>query len=294
MNNTLKISFLIVVLIQLNACSISQLTVRASMPLIEGGITAMNKETDLQLAQDALPANISLIEGMLIKDPSNEALQLYAAQAYYGYAFGFIEDGFIEDGNSQRAAQLYDRCYQHAQVVLADYGIDQTLLNGHLETLQNKVNTLGKGAVPALFWAASCWAKSIDLNRDKTQNLAQLPKAVMFMQRVLELDEHYYMSGAHIFFGVYYGSKSPMLGGNYDLSEQHFSQANSANKNKLLIVNLLQAQYLERQRFDQEAFHRLLSQIIQASDDLYPEQALINKIAKHKASLLLKKEETWF
>ena len=299
MNNTLKISFFIAILIQLNACSISQLTVRASMPLIEGGIIAMNKERDLQLAQEALPANISLIEGMLISDPHNETLQLYAAQAYYGYAFGFIEDGFMDHGsfqrgNPQRAAQLYHRCYQHTQVVLADYGIDQTFLEGHLDALQDKVNTLNKSAVPALFWAASCWAKSIDLNRDNTHSLAQLPKTVMFMQRVLELDEHYYMSGAHIFFGVYYGSKSPMLGGNYQLSEQHFAQANHANKNKLLITNLLQAQYLERQRFDQEAFHHLLNEIIQASDNLYPEQALINKIAQYKASLLLKKEETWF
>lgn len=289
MNKYLNISFIIVILIQLNACSFSQLTVRASIPLIEGGMTAMNKESDLQLAQSALPANISLIEGMLVNDPNNETLQIYAAQAYYGYAFGFIEDN-----NPQRAAQFYDRCYQHSQKGLVNYGIDQALLNGHLEDLQEKVNTLDKSAVPILFWTASCWAKSIDLNRDKAQSFAQLPKAVMFMQRVVDLDEHYYMSGAHIFFGVYYGSKSPILGGNYNLSEQHFAQANTANDNKLLIVNLLQAQYLERQRFNQNAFHYLLNEIIQASDDLYPEQALINQIAKHKASLLLKKEETWF
>ena len=259
------------------------------MPLIEGGITAINQENDLQLAKDSLPANISLIEGMLINDPGNEQLQLYAAQAYYGYAFGFIEDT-----DPKRAAKLYIRCYQHTQQVLADYGITQTVLNGTLDTLQNNINSLNKNALPALFWGASCWAKSIDLNRDKARSLAQLPKAVMLMQRVLELDEHYYMSGAHIFFGVYYGSKSPMLGGNYSLSEQHFTQADKANQKKLLIVKLLQAQYLERQRFNQQVFHDLLTHIIQASESLYPEQALINQIAKQKAFLLLKKEDQWF
>jgi len=289
MNYYLKIGFFICIISQLTACSLSQITTRASMPLIEGGITAMNKESDLQLAKDSLPANISLIEGMLINDPGNEELQLYAAQAYYGYAFGFIEDS-----NPERAAKLYTRCYQHTQQVLTDYGISQTLLNGTLNELQNKVNSLNNNAVPALFWAASCWAKSIDLNRDKARSLAQLPKAVMLMQRVLELDEHYYMSGAHIFFGVYYGSKSPMLGGNYSLSEQHFAQADKANKNKLLIVKLLQAQYLERQRFNQQAFHDLLTHIVQAGELLYPEQTLINLIAKQKASLLLKKEDQWF
>jgi len=289
MNYYLKIGFFICAVSQLTACSLSQVTTRAAMPLIEGGFTALNQQSDLQLAEDSLPANISLIEGMLINDPGNEALQLYAAQAYYGYAFGFIEDS-----NPERAAKLYTRCYEHTQQVLTDYDITPALLNGTLDELQNSINSLNKNAVPALFWGASCWAKSIDLNRDKAHSLAQLPRAVMLMQRVLELDEHYYMSGAHIFFGVYYGSKSPMLGGNYSVSEQHFAQADKTNKNKLLIVKLLQAQYLERQRFNQQAFHDLLTHIIQAGELLYPEQTLINQIAKQKASLLLKKEDQWF
>lgn len=259
------------------------------MPMIEGGVTAMNQETDLALAGSAIPANLSLIEGMLINDPGNSKLRLYAAQAYYGYAFGFLEDT-----QTARAANLYERGFQHARQVLLDHGLDEQILNSELDTLQKHINQLDNDAVPALFWSASCWAKAIDLNRDKAKSLAQLPKAVMLMQRVLELDEHYYMSGAHIFFGAYYGSKSPMLGGNYELSEQHFNKANEANQNRLLLVNLLQAQYLERQRFNQQGFHDLLTRIIQASNNLYPEQGLINQIAKHKATLLLEKEDQWF
>ncbi|WP_198265183.1 TRAP transporter TatT component family protein [sulfur-oxidizing endosymbiont of Gigantopelta aegis] len=299
MKTYLQISLAIFIVTQLGACTMGQLTVRASMPMIEGGIIAMNQQSDLELAEAALPANISLIEGMIVNDPGNEELRLYAAQAYYGYGFGFIEDGFMKNGlavkaNPKRAAALYDKGFSHAKQLLADHGITDKMLNGELNDLQQRIDKLGKSAVPALFWAASCWAKSIDLNRDKARNLAQLPKAVMLMQRVLELDENYYMSGAHVFFGVYYGSKSPMLGGNFALSEQHFAAANKATQNKLLIINLLQAQYLERQRFNQQAFHDLLTQIQQADDALYPEQALINQISKYKASLLLNKEEQWF
>ena len=289
MKKYLQLAVALLIISQLTACSMSQMTVRASMPMIEGGITAMNQETDLELAGSAIPANISLIEGMLINDPGNNPLRLYAAQAYYGYAFGFVEDE-----QPTRAASLYERGYEHALLVLLDQGLDEQDLTSDLETLQSRVNELDEDAVPALFWTASCLTKAIDLNRDKARSLAQLPKAVMLMQRVLELDEHFYMSGAHIYFGAYYGSKSPMLGGNYDLSEQHFAKANEANQNKLLVVNLLQAQYLERQRFNQQAFHDLLTQIVNASPNLYPEQGLINQISKHKASLLLKKEDQWF
>lgn len=289
MKNYLNLALLLYTLSQLSACSISQLTVRAAMPLIDGGVIAMNMESDLELANSAIPANLSLIEGMLVKDPDNKTLRQYAAQAYYGYAFGFVEDS-----DPVRAAKLYERGFHHAKHVLLARGLSEQALNGTLEELQKSIDKLNKNALPALFWSASCWAKSIDLNRHKAQNLAQLPKAVMLMQRVLELDEHYYMSGAHIFFGVYYGSKSPMLGGNYELSEKHFAIANKANQNKLLVVDLLQAQYLERQRFNQQAFHDLLTHIIDASDTLFPEQALINQISKRKASLLLEKEEQWF
>jgi hypothetical protein len=304
MKKIVSIILILSVFFQLMACSMAKLTVQVSMPLIEGGMIAMNQQADLELASVAIPANISLIEGMLINDPDNEVLRLYAAQAYYGYAFGFVEEGFSEAavnlnntgqlGNPKRAAQLYQQGYQHAQYVLHQKGISLDLFEGELKPFQQAINQLDTQAVASLFWAASCWAKQIDINRDQASELAQMPKAVMLMQRVLELDEDYYMSGAHIFFGVYYGSKSPMLGGNYQLSAHHFAQADQANQYKLLIVKVLQAQYLERQRFNQSAFHELLMTVQEASDDLYPEQRLINQIAKYKASLLLNKEELWF
>ena len=290
----IKISLFLYLVSQLSACSISQITVRAAMPLIEGGVDSMKMENDIHLAYLSIPANISLIEGMLVKDPNNESLGIYAAEAYYGYAFGFVEDGFLSPADHVRASKLYQRCLKHAEHVLINRGLNDTINNIRLSDLQAAIEQFDQQEVPALFWAASCLAKFVDLNRDEARNIAQLPKSAILMQRILELDEHYYMSGAHIFFGVYYGSKSPMLGGNYELSEQHFEIAAKANHNKLLIVNLLRAQYLERQRFEQQKFHELLTHIRQASERLYPEQALINQIAKHKASLLLKKEEQWF
>lgn len=294
MKNFIKVCLFLYFASQLSACSISQMTIRAAMPLVDGGFTSMQMETDLDFAFLAIPANISLVEGMLIKDPDNEKLHIYAAQAYYGYAFGFVEDGYHHPKDTERASRLYLRCLKHSESVLMENGLDKTIYDTRLKNLQTTIEKFDKDDVPALFWSASCLAKYIDLNRDKAVNLAQLSKAVLLMQRVLDLDENYYMSSANIFFGVYYGSKSPMLGGNFDLSEQHFAKAAEFNNNKLLIVDLLKAQYLERQRFNRQEFQALLNHIIQADNMLYPEQALINQIAKHKAALLIKKEDEWF
>ena len=284
----LRLSFLWII-IQLNACSMAELTVKASMPMIEGGTVALNRENDLQLAEAAIPANIELMEGMIINAPDNSELRNYAAQAYYGYAFGFVEDN-----NPQRAARFYQRGLKHAQYNLQQLGLNQKILSGDLNTLQKKLRTLDEDNVATLFWASSNWAKWIDHNRDKAEAIADLPRAVMLMQRVIELDESFFMAGPHIFFAVYYGSRSPMLGGNYKLSEQHFNQAKKINQDQLLLVDLLQAQYLDRQKFDQTNFHQRLTEVIKKDVSTYIDLTLINQIAKTKARRLLKKESQWF
>jgi TRAP transporter T-component len=284
-----KLPALILSILLLNACSMAKMTVRMSMPMIDGGFTALYKETDLELAKGAFPPNISLMEGMLINDPDNEPLLEYAVQAYYGYAFSFVEDD-----DRERASKFYMRGFRHGKHLLNLSGFDYNNYNTTLDKLQEAVNEMDEDTVGALFWTASCWLKWIDMNRDSATSIAQLPKAVMLMTRAHELNEHFFMDGPNLFFAVYYGSRSPLLGGDLKLSERYFDAARKANKGKLLLVDLFQAQYLERQRFDRQAFHKYLNHIINAPDDIKPDIALLNTVAKHKARRLLKMEEKWF
>lgn len=272
----------------LSACSMDKMLVRASMPMIEGGIDALNQESDLQLAEDSIPTNIELLEGMINIDPENEKLHVYAAQAYYGLAYGFNEDHA-----QQRASNFYRRGLQHGISALNLAGAKH-IKTGSQEALEDDLQQLGEGDIAAIFWTASNWAKLIDLNRADSRSLLELPRPTAMMQRVLELDEHYYYGSAHLYFGVYYGSRAPVIGGDFKKSHKHFDRAREINENKLLIVDLLQAQYLSRQEFDQNDFHQRLLKIIDAPVDLYPELTLLNQIAKRKAKRLLKMESQWF
>jgi len=285
----IKYPALIISILLLNACSMAKITVRMSMPMIDGGFTALYKETDLQLAKAAFPPNIALMEGMLINDPDNEPLLEYVVQAYYGYAYSFVEED-----DRQRAAKLYQRGFRRGQHLLNTLGFDLKNYEATLAELQIAVNELDEDAVAALFWTASCWIKWIDMNRHSAESIAQLPKAVMFMQRVLELDEHFFMDGPNLFFAVYYGSRSPMLGGNLELSERYFETTRKANNGKFLLVDLLQAQYLDRQGLDLQAFKKHLQYIIDAPEGLRPDIDLLNTVAKDKAQRLLKMEDQWF
>ena len=97
-----------IIISSLSACSMDKMMVRASMPIVEGGIEAMNSETDLQLAEDSMPANLSMLNGLINLDPENAELHVYAAQAYYGLSFGFTEDT-----DKKRSEQFYLRGLKH-------------------------------------------------------------------------------------------------------------------------------------------------------------------------------------
>ena len=285
----LAMAGLIAVVSTLSACSVAKLTVRASLPLMDASLVAMNRETDIDLAKAAIPANLKMLEGMIETDPDNLRLRIYAAQGLYSYAYGFVEDD-----DSNRASALYRRGLHNAQRALQIHGLNADIVHARRDELERAVARLDKDAVPALFWGASCLAKWIYMNRTDPQIIALLGQASVLMNRVLQLDENYYFGGAHMYFGVYYGSLAPMFGGDYARSRQHFDAARRVTAGKLLLVDVLYAEYLARQTLDQRMFHDTLSAVMAAPPDLYPEMALANRIAQQKAKRLLDKEKEWF
>lgn len=273
----------------ISGCSTSQIVVRGAMPLMDGGLEAMNRETDLELASSAIPATLKMLEGMAVGDPGNTQLRIYLAQGFYGYSYSFVEQK-----TPTRAVSLYTRCLEHARAALIKQGFKADVEAATLDELDAALAKSGKRTVPALFWSASCMAKRTDLDRTSPAGIAQLARAARLMQRVLTLDENYYYGGPHMFFGVYYGGRAPMFGGDYEMAEQHFAKARAATKGKLLLVDVLHAEYLTRQQMDRTAFHKQLSAVIEAADDLLPEMALANQVAKQRARYLLTKEAEWF
>ncbi len=280
---------IVVLLPWFGGCSMGQIVARTSESIMDGNIEAMNRETDLTLAATAIPANIKLVEGLIVEDPGNETLLTNAAQAFYGYAFGFVE---LED--PARADALYARGLQHGVRALRKLGFKPDLSRANPDELDAALGKLTREAVPALFWTASNWAKQIDLGRTDPARIAQLGSAERLMHRVRELEPDFYYGGVDLFYGVYYGGRAPMLGGDYARAEQNFSAARAVTEGKLLIVDVLQAEYLERQRLDADRFHRLLSAVVDNPVGSFPDMALANQIARKRARVLLEKQDDWF
>lgn len=283
------VPLLFVTSLLLGGCSTSQLVARGASPLIDNGVAAMNRETDLELARASIPANLKMIEALLLADPGNVAYRVQAATGFHGYALGFVEPD-----DPDRAIALYRRGHEHARVALERAGISPATLLGDKTALQQSLAKLDARAVPALFWTAATWAKWIELQLDNPERLDELPRVEALMQRVLTLDETYYYAGAHVFFGVYYGSRPPMFGGDYVRSAHHFDRAASLNQNQLQLVELYRARYLLRQMGERAAFHATLSRVVDAPASSDADLNLVNALAKKQAAVLLTQEEDLF
>jgi hypothetical protein len=280
---------LAIALLLLSGCSTSQLVARGASPLIDHGMAAMNRETDLELARASIPANLKMIEALLLADPGNTAYRVQAAMGFYGYALGFVESD-----DRDRAAALYLRARDHALVALDRAGVTQSALTGDAAGLEQALARLDEHAVPALFWTASAWGKWIELQLDDPARLAELPRVEALMQRALALDETYYHAGAHVFFGVYYGGRAPMFGGDFARAARHFDRAAEIGQNRLLLVEVYRAQYLLRQMGDRAAFHATLNRVLDAPASADPDLNLANALARKQAAALLSHEEDLF
>lgn len=273
----------------LAGCSMGQLVARGASPILAGGMASMYQETDLELAREAMPAQLKLMEALLHEAPKNRKLLLYTAQGFYGYAFGFVEDE-----NPRRASGFYHRCFRYALTALRGEGLDLDPQRAQQQDVSAAVARLGRPAVPALFWTASCWAKWIDMNRDRPARVAELGRVVVLMRRVLALDERYFYGGADLFFGVYYSSRPPMLGGDYTKAREYFARAEKVSGGSFYLADVLYAQYLARQTLDQKVFEERLRGVLARSPDRYPDIALLNLIAQEKARFLLAHEKEYF
>ena len=249
--------------------------------IVHDGFRAITEEGDLELAADALPANLKLLEVMLRSDPDNETILLLLSQGYSSYALGFVEDT-----DPARAGVLYRRGMEYALRVLRQDEQFARALDGSLDDLQAELARRGRDDVPAVFWAAFGWGGFINLSLTDPDAIAGLPQSEALMTFVARIDSTFYYGGAHLFLGTLFGSRPRMLGGDPDRSRRHFESALRINGGTFLMTQVMYARSYAVQTMNEGLFDELLAQVAQSSPDILPEMRLANAIARKKAELL--------
>lgn len=288
----------------LGGCSLTKLTVGRTVIVYSQAGAALQREADLTLIEASVRGNLKTFEGMLEIVPENPTLLIMTSRAFSSYA-GFIEDK-MEDaeiaGDSPTAAELraraidyYGRSRRYALKVLAQSNKSFT----QAPTVENSVfesalRKLKKKQVEPLFWASYAWARGISLQKDDAMQVIDLPRVEMMMRRVLELDETFYYGGAHLFFTVYYGDRSPAIGGEPEKAIEHIKHVDRINQERFLLSKFYLARYYAYPKQDAALYKQALQEVLDAPMDVYPGHEAATAIAKSRAKRWLAQADMLF
>ncbi|CCQ92052.1 conserved hypothetical protein [Nitrospina gracilis 3/211] len=280
---------LAIVLLFFQACTPRQMVLRMASPLFEGQVAALNEEPDLKLAESAIPASLKMMEGLVKADPENASYHLKLAEGFCGYSFSFVEGK-----DNRRASDLYLRGRNHAVRSLILNGAPENLLKLPPDEFKSALEDVDKEALPGLFWTGQCWGAWLMFNLTDMEALVAFPKVEAVMRRVLEWDETFHYAGPHLFFGGFYGARSPMLGGKPEQARQHFERALELTERKYLIIQVMYAKTLAVQTQDKQLYTRLLNEVVETPEGVLPGQRLANQVARLKAKQLLEDVDVLF
>ena len=266
----------------LSGCSPSRMAVEVSLSLMESQIMAMQEERDLELAKQAIPANLKMLEGLLKQDPDNIWILENLAKGFCGYAFSFLEDT-----EPQRASSLYTRGRKYALRATIIRTGREKWHDLSLDEWSQALNDVQVSHQPALFWMGQCWGSWLMQNLDSMDAFSDIPRLEKLMNKVHDLNPSFHYAGSHLFLGAFYGGRSKMLGGKPEKSRYHFEKALEITKSKYLLARLIFAKTYAVQSQNRDLFEFQLQTVLQSPPDLFPEQRLANQVARKKAAELL-------
>ncbi len=266
-----------------------RLTVASVGLLLDDVAKASAKQTNPAIVREGIPAYLMLLDGLIEAYPTNRRLLLAGAEAYCSYA-----TAFANEDTPEAVGKLYLRGKHYAVMALRQYEKFLSVLTQPYGELEQYVANFSRKDVPALFWFASCWAGWISVSTDSVEAVADLPRVVLLMERLIELDEGYYYGGAHLFMGIYKSAKPEAYGGEPEAARQHFERALEIGKGDYLMAYVYYAEHYAKKTFQKDLFVSLLEKALETPVDRVPELTLTNTIAKSRAMDLLNQVEDYF
>ena len=271
------------------ACGTSKtMTVASTAILLEDVAMASYKQSDLRLIREGMPSYLMLIDGMVEAVPENRKLLITAAQSYASYA-----SAFIQDEDKAYAATLYAKARSYALRALEQNGFENPV-SREFDDFESGLQEMDKQDVTYLFWAASCWGSWISVSRGSMEAMAELPRVVALMKRVLALDEAFYYGGAHLFMGILEASKPRIAGGDLNLARDHFLKAIALGEGKFLMAKVYFADYYAKKAFDRELFIATLEDVLKTPADIEVKLTLLNSVAHNKARKMIAEADDYF
>ncbi len=255
--------------------------------LTSGLTNSLYRQKDVKLIEDGAPAYLLLIEALIETKPKDKNFLMIGIQMFSAYSGAFVKD-------QERSKIFTEKTKTWALMLLRTYPKFKEYENLEFDKYVKWVDTIQKNDIPYVFWAAEAWIMWIISNSDNIEAMLDLPKAKAVIDRIYKLDSSYYYGFPHLFYGLYYSVLPEYLGGNLIKSKEEFDRALEYSQDKFLMTKVYFAQYYYKAKNDKENFKKVLTEVINADIEKYPDLRLLNSFAKKYAEELLNKIDEIF
>ena len=277
------------------------------LPLFLGGcglakLSRIQSEGNLVVVESTLAKNLGTLERLA--GTGNTGLITKTARAHASYS-GFLEDKMEEAeiaGDTDTAAEMRSQAIGHyvrseAYAFKALAKSDKIFKEARTvkpDVLKAALQKLEKKQVEPLFWAAYAMARGISLQKDDPIQVIDLDRVEAMMQRVIELDDTFYFGSAYLFYAVYYGDRSPAIGGDPEKAKEYLDKVDALNEGKFLLAKFYRARYYAYPKQDVQLYTQMLQEVIDAPDDIYPGEEAATALAKSRAKRWLGQTDMLF
>ena len=256
--------------------------------IVEDFSTATRLHTDPLLVEQALPPLLLAMDSFLIKQPNDIKLLGQATEAYSSYAT------LVEMRDPVRSVSIYERAHSYGKRTLGIFLKEKDIDTLPFATFENTIRKLNHKDIYFVYWCATAWGGWINSNLHSMNAIAELPKVILLMKWVVDTDETFNNGSAHLFLGIFYSALPIMLGGDPDLARHHFEKNIELTNDQSLLPYVFMAEYYTRQIFDRKLHDELLNYVVEQNISPNSSNTLENKIAQHRAHLLLDNADDFF
>ena len=273
-------------LLGLTACA--QIVEKPLMSFSDNLTAAVLDQNDPELVREGAPTFLLLMDGLIRQSPENPALRGAAAQLYSLYNAAFVDD-------PERSKKLAASAFKHgSQAYCLMAKINNCDLNKiDFDVFEKRIAKSKYKDIDALSALSTSWLVWIRSNADDWSAIAQLPKAELALNRIVQLDGEYGEGTAKMYLGIVNSIRPPALGGKPELAKKYFEEAISISNGKNLTVKVEYANSYARTLYDRELHDQLLNEVLSAETDA-PGFTMSNTMAKEEAKRLLASADDYF
>jgi hypothetical protein len=294
----------VLVVVLLGGCNLERFTTNTTAPVLANGAVALDQESDLEFARDALPASLKTLETFLVSSPDNPELLFLLTRGFNSYAFAFLERDLERaqltgpqeriDALTRRSVLHYLRARAYGFRLLEYPELEAAALDGHVAELKWRLAELTVEDVPALFWLTQAWAAAINLAQDDPDMVGALPVVEALLERILELDRGYMKGMPLAVYGTYHASRPPMFGGDPEKARAAFEEAVRDYGDENLLVCYLYGRFYGAQTQDRAVFNKMMAKVLDADVEKIPALRLNNEVARDRARFWVTRADELF